>query len=115
MPIVALKFLIVAGVAVLNNRIYACGGYDGSKFLSSCEVYDQYPNTWTPIKSMKCARSRVSLVANGGKLYALGGFDGVANLSSVEVYDPESDTWTFTTGMQTHEGGVAAAVLAVSK
>ena len=88
-----------------------CGGYDGSKFLSSCEVYDQYPNAWSPIAPMQCARSRVSVVANGGRLYALGGFDGTSNLSSVEVYNPESNTWEFTTSMICHEGGIGAAVL----
>lgn len=37
---------------------------------------------------LQVKRSRVALVANGGRLYAVGGYDGVDNLSSVEMYDP---------------------------
>lgn len=28
------------GAAALNNKLYVCGGYDGSTFLRSVEVYD---------------------------------------------------------------------------
>ena len=28
------------GVATLNGKLYACGGYDGYTFLQSAEVYD---------------------------------------------------------------------------
>ena len=28
------------GVASLNGKLYVCGGYDGSTFLKSVEVYD---------------------------------------------------------------------------
>ena len=28
------------GVATLKGKIYACGGYDGSSFLKSVEVFD---------------------------------------------------------------------------
>lgn len=28
------------GVATLNGKLYVCGGYDGSTFLQSVEMYD---------------------------------------------------------------------------
>lgn len=28
------------GVATLNGKLYACGGYDGSTFLQTVEEYD---------------------------------------------------------------------------
>lgn len=28
------------GVAVLNDKLYVCGGYDGATFLQTVEVYD---------------------------------------------------------------------------
>lgn len=28
------------GVAILNGKLYACGGYDGSTFLQTVEEYD---------------------------------------------------------------------------
>ena len=35
------------GVAVLNGRLYAVGGRDGSACLSSVECYDPHTNKWT--------------------------------------------------------------------
>lgn len=31
------------GVAMLGGKLYACGGYDGSSFLQTVEMFD--PNT----------------------------------------------------------------------
>lgn len=33
------------GVATLNGKMYVCGGYDGSTFLQSVEVYDPVTDT----------------------------------------------------------------------
>lgn len=92
------------GVATLNGKLYACGGYDGSSFLRSVEVYDPSLDSWKQIASMNVKRSRVALTANKGKLYAIGGYDGESNLSTVEVYDPEKDSWTFVSSMLYHGG-----------
>ena len=35
------------GVAVLNGRLYAVGGRDGSACLNSVESYDHHTNKWT--------------------------------------------------------------------
>jgi len=35
------------GVAVLDNKLYAVGGRDGSSCLSSVEVYDPHTNKWS--------------------------------------------------------------------
>lgn len=32
------------GVAILNGKMYACGGYDGSTFLHTVEVFDPVTN-----------------------------------------------------------------------
>jgi kelch-like protein 18 len=49
------------GVAVLDGLLYACGGYDGSTFLRSVEVYDPRIKKWNMIASMSVTRSRVAL------------------------------------------------------
>lgn len=33
------------GVATLYGKLYICGGYDGSTFLQSVEVYDPQTDT----------------------------------------------------------------------
>ena len=68
------------GVAVLGGLLYACGGYDGSTFLRSVEVYDPRAGKWSFVTPMAITRSRVALAANADKLWAVGGYDGVANL-----------------------------------
>ena len=35
------------GVSVLDNKLYAVGGRDGSSCLSSVEVYDPHINKWS--------------------------------------------------------------------
>ena len=40
------------GVAVLNNKLYAVGGRDGSVCLSSVECYDPHTNKWTVVCPM---------------------------------------------------------------
>ncbi|UYV72127.1 KLHL18 [Cordylochernes scorpioides] len=99
------------GVATLNGKIYVCGGYDGSTFLQSAEVYEPVAKRWSYIAPMAVMRSRVALAANCGKLYAIGGYDGVSNLSTVEVYDPHTDQWSFVAPMCAHEGGVGVGVI----
>lgn len=46
-----------AGVVVLNRQIYALGGYNGTKDLSSGECYDPLCDTWVPITPMGTKRS----------------------------------------------------------
>lgn len=45
------------GLAVVNRLLYAIGGYDGEKRLSSCECYHPENNEWTYIKAMNVHRS----------------------------------------------------------
>ncbi|KAK4826628.1 hypothetical protein QYF61_010556 [Mycteria americana] len=99
------------GAASLGSKMFVCGGYDGSGFLSIAEVYSSMADQWYLIVPMNTRRSRVSLVANCGRLYAVGGYDGQSNLSSVEMYDPETNRWTFMAPMVCHEGGVGVGCI----
>lgn len=101
------------GVASLNGKLYAAGGYDGNVFLKQVECYDPNTDSWCFVAPMNVKRSRVALVTNCGKLYAIGGYDGVSNLNSVEVYDPSFNTWNFSASMCAHEGGVGVGVVPV--
>lgn len=99
------------GAASLGSKMFVCGGYDGSGFLSIAEMYSSVADQWCLMVPMHTRRSRVSLVASCGRLYAVGGYDGQSNLSSVEMYDPETDRWTFMAPMACHEGGVGVGCI----
>lgn len=101
------------GATTLSGKLYVCGGYDGSTFLQTSEMYDSITGKWSYIAPMNVTRSRVALVANCGKLYAIGGYDGTSNLSTVEMYSPESNRWTFVASMCAHEGGVGVGVIPI--
>ncbi|MBM4053650.1 MAG: hypothetical protein FJ264_03030 [Planctomycetes bacterium] len=85
------------GAAVINGKIYVCGGHGDAGFLSSAEVYDPTANTWTTLASMNSARYDFGCVAINGKLVIFGGNDKVESppyYDSVEIYDPELNQWS---------------------
>ena len=45
-----------AGVAVLDNCLYAIGGFGDNAPLSSCERYDPLNEQWTMLPAMSCPR-----------------------------------------------------------
>lgn len=87
-----------AGVAVLDGKIYVCGGesYENNS-TNSVEVYDPIKKNWIHVAPMNVRRSRFIVISSLKKLYAIGGFDWTEQkyLSSCEVYDPEKNSWSF--------------------
>lgn len=51
------------GAACLGDRLYAIGGYDGSKYLSAVECYDPEKNKWEEVASLNCGRAAACVVA----------------------------------------------------
>lgn len=47
------------GVAVMKNRLYAFGGYNGSERLSTVEVFDPDKRVWRQVSPMNCKRRSV--------------------------------------------------------
>ena len=83
------------GVAVLDGKLYAVGGYSNDDgILSSVERYDPAANAWEEVAPMAEAREAHAMAVLEGKLYAVGGQDAGYNaLSSVERYDPAANAW----------------------
>ncbi|XP_063222468.1 kelch-like protein 18 [Bacillus rossius redtenbacheri] len=98
------------GVAVMHNRLYAFGGYNGYDRLSTVEVFDPQKKAWGRVASMQCKRSAVGAAALNDRLYVCGGYDGVTSLNTVECYNPERNEWTYLANMTRHRsaGGVVA-------
>ncbi|XP_035215648.1 kelch-like protein 17 isoform X1 [Stegodyphus dumicola] len=89
-----------AGVAGVGRLVYAVGGYDGSKDLSSVECYNPLTNKWSPVPPMGTKRSCLGVASLNGLLYAGGGYDGASCLNSVERYDPLVTTWSSVAAME---------------
>ena len=93
----------IHGVGVLNNLLYAVGGYDGKRIINSAESYDPHTNLWSSdVAPMSVGRCGVGVAAMDGFLYAAGGWNrDVRTLKLVEKYDPEKNTWTEVASMNT--------------
>uniref|UniRef100_A0A914S5E3 Kelch repeat protein n=1 Tax=Parascaris equorum TaxID=6256 RepID=A0A914S5E3_PAREQ len=104
------------GAAVVNERLYVCGGYDGISSLSSVEVYNAITDRWSMTTPMHRLRSAAGIAVIDNYIYGayllsvliytkryitpvsvvFGGslYDGCQFLKSVEVYDPDKDQWS---------------------
>ena len=75
------------GVAVVNDKIYAMGGFVGNGVLSGAnEEYDPETDTWTFKAPMPIPSSGFVTAVYQGEIYCLG--NGIN-----EVYNPASDKW----------------------
>jgi N-acetylneuraminic acid mutarotase len=105
------------GVAVVNGKIYAIGGFDGNKQLAVNEEYNPVTNTWTTKKSMPTARSGFAVAVYQNKIYCIGGTTGdsdnsVSGFTGVtEVYDPATDEWETETPMPTPRADLSANIV----
>lgn len=81
------------GVAVLDGKLYAIGGYNGKERLNTLEVYDSRMKRWTKVTSMCYRRSAVGATSLNGYLYVCGGYDGISSLNVMERYSATNDRW----------------------
>ena len=99
------------GMAVLDDKLYAVGGYNDGH-LSSVERYDPAVGAWEAVAQMARARNSHAVAVLDGKLYAVGGCnndDGY--LTSVERYDPAANAWEAVAPLATAREQSGAAVL----
>ena len=87
-----------AGAAVVNNKIYVAGGYNGT-CLSTLEVYDLTSNSWTVLAPLPSVRCGAAVASVNNQVYAIGGNDGTTQASTCFVYNPTSNIWSACTSM----------------
>ncbi len=98
------------GVGVLDKKVYAVGGSDGSLRLSSVECYDPSTNFWSFVAPMGTCRSGVGVGVLGGAMCAAGGYDGRSCLNTVERFDPDKNLWSGIAHMCTRRSFPGVAV-----
>lgn len=96
--------------AVVEGKIYTCGGFAADGFTGILEVYDPALDRWEEKAPMPTARGYHAAVALGGKIYAIGGTDFVNDFTEVEVYNPETDEWSSSTPLPAPRRRFSAAV-----
>ncbi|XP_050340983.1 kelch-like protein 17 [Bactrocera neohumeralis] len=79
-------------VVELDDKIYAIGGCDGGKTLSSVERYTTYDG-WQFVNSLIVGRYGARAVKLNGKIYIMGGSNDDVGLKSVECYNPHLNIW----------------------
>ncbi|KAL4084260.1 hypothetical protein QTP88_028085 [Uroleucon formosanum] len=82
------------GVGVLDNAIYAIGGYNGFQILKSAEKYSPSDGVWSTIPNMHLHRDKPGVVALDGLLYVFGGDVDKTNVDTLEIYNPSTNTWS---------------------
>ncbi|XP_076033386.1 kelch-like protein 8 isoform X2 [Oratosquilla oratoria] len=100
-------------VAVVDNRVYAMGGYDGVHWLNSVECYDPLKDAWSPAPPMVSSRSSFGVTVSDGRIYCLGGFGGSQALNSVEKFNPRTNKWHCVTSMQLRRLALVAATVTI--
>lgn len=89
-----------------GNSIYAIGGWDGSAFLGSLEIYDGL--SWRSSQPMPTPRNALaSCLGTDGCIYTVGGANGV-HLSTFERFTPSTENWASLPPMPTPRFWLAA-------
>lgn len=102
------------GVAALNGRLYAVGGFDGaSRPTSVVEYYEPASDMWFDAAPLPQPLHHVPVAATGGRLYAIGGLRGsqFTAVDVVFVLDPLRNEWETRTPLPLARGAGAAAVI----
>jgi N-acetylneuraminic acid mutarotase len=99
------------GVAVVDGKIYAIGGFNGTA-LSTNEMYDPETDTWTTKEPMPSARYGFGITVVDGKIYVIGGCNRWNSWSCAnQVYDPATDTWKKLTSIPEQTNFVGATAI----
>jgi hypothetical protein len=84
-----------------TGHILTCGGSDGARPLSSCELMDPVSKAWTATGSMNLPRANhTAMLLPNGLVLVAGGITpwGVA-ISSAEIFYPDTQRWVPTSSM----------------
>ncbi|XP_029001087.1 kelch repeat and BTB domain-containing protein 13 [Betta splendens] len=102
----------MAGVAVLDNRLYIVGGVrDVSKeVVETGFCYDPASNAWSTVRGPRQPRYNLALSGMEGCLYAVGGEYGMRALSSVERYKVAEGSWSAVAPLPSPAASVPSAV-----
>lgn len=102
----------MAGVAVVENRLYVVGGVRGvsKETVDFSYCYDTESNSWSVFDGPQQPRYNFTLVGHEGHLYAFGGEYDKITMSSAEVCDVSTHKWSFVKNVPCPMAGAASTV-----
>jgi hypothetical protein len=79
------------GVAVVNGKIYAIGGYTAHNITGANEEYDPITDSWIMRTPMPTPKAFFAITVYQNQIYCIGGNNPPSDTN--EVYDPATDKW----------------------
>jgi hypothetical protein len=99
-----------------SGKVLAAGGYSGSAYLTTAELYDPALGTWTSTGSFVSGRySHTATLLPSGKVLIAGGYGSSGYLARAELYDPALGSWSATGTMATARIAHTATLLGSGK
>lgn len=87
----------------MNSKIYVIGGWNGTRGLTRCDVYDPEVGKWFETGELNTARYQTAVCTLDDVIYAVGGCDSWSCLNSVEAF--VSGSWRLVAPLQTARRG----------
>ena len=78
-------------IALINDKIYAFGGYDGSSGLTTIEIYDIGNDSWSTANDMPYDLSAYHLASFENFVFLFGDYDD--HINEVNMYNANDDSW----------------------
>lgn len=80
-------------IAVLDDKVYAIGGSNGTTELDSVEMLDLNVGKWVKMPKMPLAKSNIGVCELEGLIYCIGGWNGQVGIKSCDVFNPQTSEW----------------------
>jgi hypothetical protein len=98
-------------------KVLVAGGYSGSTYYGSAELYDPASGTWAATGSMTGVRASHMSASYGsgtGLVLVAGGTDGTSALATAEIYNATTGTFATTGSLSVGRYGARATVLSTT-
>lgn len=81
-------------ITVIDGKVYAIGGCNGTTELATAEVYNSENGKWAALPPLTLARSNIGVCDLDGKVYCVGGWNGQYGMKKCNVFDPVTTEWS---------------------
>jgi N-acetylneuraminic acid mutarotase len=100
-----------AATALVNNKIYIIGGYNGTTIVKTVYEYDPVANTWASKANLPVVNMDMACEVVNNKIYVIGGWSGSSAYNTVYEYDQLTNSWTTKANMPTSRTEMSSAVV----